>query len=414
MQPFRGRKQRVPKRAESMALADGERHLSSRRPLEENQTVEPERPIPDRRQARTRIGQQPPSAAPIRNVGVPTFVPPSELGRLFVPQRQHVLESLQRGAGNSAVQRLLDGGRALQRHPEGAPISADPAGELEGASPDAPVAGISESAIAASSSGATAGLAESESVSGEQAEVETPQAEDGKDKKPPAPAKPNYLDLATAQTVLQKTYGKVKKITTGNIVFLESREDTWAKYDELCIDGNVKDWKKGDAKKRYPLGLNGFNWKGTSYINKASALSTTTPHEMLHGNTADGFRAAVGETLNEGVTQYFTLKALKDSSIDPPKSIPYADEVEVATALIALIGEQSVIDAYFKGGDSTKQLIEWVDLLQGKGTFAKIKEAGDKKEWQKAKDLLKKVAPPKTGPSEMGDFPTPAGSEPVV
>jgi len=210
----------------------------------------------------------------------------------------------------------------------------------------------------------------------------------------PAPAKPAYLDLATAQDVLQKQYGSIKKITAGNIEFLDSKDAAWAKYDELCAAGNVVNpkthalWQAGDAKTAYPFGLNGFNWQGTSYINKESAQATTTPHEMLHGNTADGFRAAVGETLNEGCTQWLAVQALQAAKIDVPARISYAEEVSVAQALIDLVGETRVKDAYFLGGDNIAALKKAVDEKMGDGTFDQARAAGEAKDFAKAKGLL--------------------------
>lgn len=296
---------------------------------------------------------------------------------------------LGRLAGNHAVQRAL----VLQRHPEGAEMSIDPE------------AAVAEQAAADAAAGETTTVTTTAS-----APTDTPAAE-GDDKKPPAPAKPAYLDLAKAKEVLTKTYGTSKTIETGKIEFVDTQAAAWAKYDELCIAGNVHNsrtaakWKAGDAKATYPLGLNGWNWKGTSYVNKASALSTTTPHEMLHGNTAEGFRTAVGETFNEGITQYLTLKALKDSKIAPPASIPYASEVACAEALIAITEEQAVIDAYFKGGASTTAVIKKVDDELGEGTFAKAKAAGT--DYTKVKAALKKTPKPAPPKAALGDYPVP-------
>jgi hypothetical protein len=300
---------------------------------------------------------------------------------------------LGRLAGNRAVQSAIARGLVVQRHPEGAGMSVDPE------------AALAEQAAAEGADGETTA-----EQGASPAPTDTPAAEGG-DKKPPAPAKPAYLDLAMAKEVLTKAYGTTKTIETGKIEFVDTRDAAWAKYDELCIAGNVHNsstgakWKVGDAKARYPFGLNGWEWKGTVYVNKASAGPTTTPHEMLHGNTAAGFRAAVGETLNEGITQYLTLKALKASAIAPPASVPYAAEVTCAEALIAIAGEQAVIDAYFKGGASTTAMIKKVDDELGAGTFAKAKAAG--KDYAKVKAALKKKPKPEPSTAALGDYPLP-------
>ena len=339
------------------------------------------------------------------------------------------VSALQRLAGNSAVTSRIRG-RAVQRHPEGAGLSVDPGAAMAdqaatdasgavalpdgGAAPGGaggPGAGGPGEAVPGGASPTPAPGAspapgpDAAPAPGSGPGAEAPSAEgifdliarlwSGKGKTPPpAPAKPAYLDLSQAQAALQKSYGSVKAITTGKIEFLDSQDEAWTKYDDLCVAGNVgnpkthQPWKAGDAKIAYPFGLNGFNWEGTSYINKASALSTTTPHEMMHGNTAPGFRSAVGETLNEGCTQWLTIQALNAANIPLPASIPYAGEVSVAQALVDLVGSAKLTDAYLNGGGAIAALTKAVDDTLGDGTFAKAKAAGDGKDFAGAKQAL--------------------------
>lgn len=303
-----------------------------------------------------------PSAAPAHSDGPHRSgnrVEP-DLGSLVSPAPQTVALSrtallyLQRRAGNAAVSQLV------QRHTEGAGLS------VIGGKETADEALLTETAPEGP------------------APAETPA---------PAPAAHAYLDLATAQSVLQTAYGTVHRIVPGNIQFLADHAAGWAKYDELCIAGNVRNtfvtpnrpWQAGDAQARYPLGLNGFAWPpgphGTSYIVQSSAQSTTTPHEMLHLNTAAGFRDAMGDPLNEGCTQYLALKALSLSGIAAPANPSYPEETELVRKLVALIGgEGLVIDAYFNGGAAIHNLMAAVDIRQGEGTFAQVKQlaaAGD-------------------------------------
>ena len=323
------------------------------------------------------------------------------------------VSALQRTAGNAAVGRILGADLLrVQRHPEGAGLTLDPEEAVSDAQSDAPAPAPTLEAAARQELPGVAEAPAPESVGGEPAAAETasaeepavaPQTEDPK-KAAPKPAKPAYLDLATAKTVLEKTFGKTYTISTGKITLLDDAAAIWKKYDEVAMGDKVAGWKEGDAKKTYPLGINGFYDKtgGTSYVNKASALATTTPHEMLHANTATNFRSSVGETLNEGVTQWLCVKALKDSSITVPTALPYADEVGVAQALIDLLGGDSMVqEAYFKGGEATTKLIAEVDKKQGAGEFAKVKAEGDKKAYSKAKELLK--AKPKKADAAMID-----------
>ncbi len=246
-------------------------------------------------------------------------------------------------------------GNQIHRHPEGAELSVNSTGEVLPAAPQAT---------------GTGGAA-------------------------PTPASTHVLSQAQAQSILQSTYGNIHTIVPGNIVMLADTNAAWAQYDQLCIAGNVtnnfvtpaRPWQNGDAQARFPAGLNGFQWQGSIYINQQTAIETTTPHEMLHLNTAPGFRRAVGETINEGSTQYLTLKALNAAGIAVTGSIPYADEVDLVRALVALVGEDTLIQAYFNG--AINQLIGAVDLSQGEGTFATLKQLGDAREFARAKDLLK-------------------------
>jgi hypothetical protein len=212
------------------------------------------------------------------------------------------------------------------------------------------------------------------------------------------PAAPAYLDLAAAQRVLTTSYGKVHTIVPGNIQFLADHAAGWAKYDQVSIAGHVQNprtnraWQAGDAQAAYPLGLNGFAWEGTSYIIQSSAQSTTTPHEMLHNNTAAGFRSAMGDVLNEGCTQYLAVKALKESNIQVPATISYQQETDLVTKLVGLIGEAPLIDAYFNGGAAIKHLMGEVDIRQGRGIFAQVKQLAETRDFAGAGELLGQMA----------------------
>ena len=284
--------------------------------------------------------------------------------------------TLQRAYGNQVVQRILgqavptddrdtseqhaesqaEVGRYLQRHPVGTEL---PTKEQDAAQ------------IAASES-----VAEQPAAEGSGATTPTTKA----------------LSLAQAEKILKDTYGTVKTIVPGNIQLLDDANAMWAKYDEVCVAGSVtnpstgKTWKAGDAKTRFPGGLNGFAWSGTVYVNKATALETTTPHEMLHLNTAAGFRAAVGETFNEGSTQYLALKAMKGSGITL-KTYPYQDEVDLTNKLVDLVTEDVLIKAYFGGADT---LVTAYEKVKGAGKFADLKAQAEKRDFAAAKALLTK------------------------
>jgi len=323
--------------------------------------------------------------------------------------RQTAILRRQRTHGNAFVGRVLreqPGGPRVQRHPEGFTPSIDEAeavAEIENSPEAASGGGGVATAAAAPPAGedeATA-AATQETASEDQTEA-APAAETGPETAPaaapdptpaPAPATPTAMDLTKACEVLKKSYGTVKTIVPGSIVLLADRDATWAKYDEVTKGRTnpftKQPWKDGDAKNAYP-GLDGFADKGTVYVNQKTRLATATAHEMLHNNTAAGFRAAVGETINEGSTEYLAIKALKAASISIASGTAYPGEVGFVTKFIGVVGEDTLIKAYF-GGAAT--LTDAFDAKQGKGQFAVMKPLADAKNYADAEKLLKPPAP---------------------
>ena len=327
-------------------------------------------------------------------------------------QVETAIPTLQEKAGNAAVQKVLGGSVAgVQRHAEGE-LTIEPGVLQEGPPPPIPV---------------EAAPTEPAQVEGEPAATTTPDADQPEadkkkggagDKKIPAPAKPAYLDLAAAEDVLSKAYGDVHKITPGKIEFFENDAAILDKYDEVCIAGGIKysdaktperPWKKGDAKRKNPLGLRGFAWGDASYINKSAAVSTTTPHEMLHLNTSKEFDAGTSSALDEGCTQWLANKALEKAKIPLPKNPSYVEETEVADTLVALVGEELVKKAYFKG--EMLALTKEVDDILGAGTFEKFDKACAEGKLTRAQDILLGVEEaPAEAPKEKAKEPAKAGA----
>lgn len=269
--------------------------------------------------------------------------------------RETTVVDLQQRHGNAHMVRLLDGrsdrSADLRREPHGGEPEA-PAGE-EKATPAAP--------------------------------TDAPAAQSGA---PPAPTPPKALDLATAQGVLTKAYGKIKPIVPGSIVVLPDRNATWAKYDEVAKGrpnphNNNQPWTDGDAKK-YSPNLDGFADQGTEYINQETKFAVVTAHEVLHNNCAAGFKDAVGEWINEGTTEYLALKAMREAGY--PSDTGYGKVLPMIGNLANLVGEQTLIDAYFTGADP---LIAAFDKLQGPGAFAALKAVVEKKDWDEAARLTR-------------------------
>jgi hypothetical protein len=217
----------------------------------------------------------------------------------------------------------------------------------------------------------------------------------GKAEKKAQKISPGATGLATTEKILTGAYGGVKTIVPGTIVILADQPACSAKYDEVCIADGIKrpdgtDWKAGDnATDDAAAGVTteGFAWKGTIYVNGATGLITATAHEMLHVNVGGNYRAKMGETFNEGTTEYLARKALKASGLKVPATTAYPDQVGLTKKLIALVGESTVIDAYF--GDAQGLIDAYTK--KGRNTWEKLREHAEALDLVAArKDLRKK------------------------
>jgi hypothetical protein len=269
---------------------------------------------------------------------------------------QTALLRSQHSHGNRFVQGLISrkqstGSGLLQLHPEGAEMTID------------------QAAVAT----------EVTAPPGQQAPL-TPAADTTT--APPSPASPEAMSLGQAERVLQDAFGSIHRIVPGNIVLLDGRAAVWAKYDEVCIRlGCVnthvtpnRPWQNGDAQVVSP-GLEGFADAGTVYVNKQTPLITATAHEMLHNNTAADYRGKVGETINEGSTEYLAIKALNAAGVPTPGgATAYPTQVGIVQKLIGVVGESTLISAYFGGADT---LIETYNTLQGWLGFTLLKPAAE-------------------------------------
>lgn len=293
--------------------------------------------------------------------------------------------SLQRTVGNQKVMRLID--RRLQRHPTGEALTQAPAqvGEIEskataGAGAAGPIA----------TPQAPEATRTKEQEAAQQGEANTAGAAYEKANKLSAGA----MSLAAAQKVVQGAYGGLKEIVPGNIEILADQPACAAKYDEVCMRDGVKRpdgsaWQKGDcAKDDAAAGVTteGFAWKGVVYVNGKTTLVTATAHEILHLNTAAGFRAKVGETLNEGFTETLARRAVAASGVTVPAVTAYPDEVAIAGKVEGLVTPQAVTDAYFGGADG---LVTKFEQLQGAGTWAGLKAAADGLDKAKVDEAVK-------------------------
>ena len=291
---------------------------------------------------------------------------------------------LQKTAGNRSATGLM-----VQRHPEGATLTveedanAEPhalGGADKGLSSETGTPAPSEAPAKASPAGPAKGAA--------------PAA------KPAKLTPQSALSVTAAQKYLEAVYGKTKKIQAGNIVELKDAAATWAEYDKVnkgrTNPYTNKPWEDGDAKKYIP-GLQGFQDADKIYVNVATALHTTTVHEMLHLNTAAGFRGAVGETINEGTTEMLALKALEAAGVPATPGVQaYPTQVGMVRKLAAFVTEDTLISAYF-GGAAT--LTDAFEALTSKGAWTTLKGYAEKlDETNFVKSLTKTPAKPAAAP----------------
>ena len=281
------------------------------------------------------------------------------------------VRALQRSVGNRAFARML--GTTVQRHPEGAelPDKDDQLAEIQDKEQEAPAA--------------TRTKAEETAQTGEASKA-------GKAFQKSQKLTPGAMSLASAQKILQGAFGGLKDIVPGSIQILADQPACAAKYDEVCIAGGVKRpdgsaWKAGDcAKDDAAAGVltQGFAWGGVVYVNGKTTLVTATAHEILHNNTAGGFRAKVGETLNEGCTELLARRALSVAGITVPSITAYPEQVKFTVRLQGVVGQQTIVDAYFGGAD---KLVKKFEELKGASTWDAMKvhaEALDEPEFDKA------------------------------
>ncbi len=190
-----------------------------------------------------------------------------------------------------------------------------------------------------------------------------------------------YIDKAKSVEVLQKAFGKYKTITEGKVEVL-SQADFQKAYDKV-YGSTEYSWDKY-VKPKFG-NLEGFAKDGVNYINQDKVSVDTVPHEMLHSNADPKFKTAdFGQgNINEGVTEYLTIKAVSAEGYTPSHS--YRNEEGVIQELVKVTGEEKLLNAYFKGEtDALKTAME----SKSKGTWADFKAAMDANDWTKAKALL--------------------------
>ena len=199
-----------------------------------------------------------------------------------------------------------------------------------------------------------------------------PQAEGGDGKQ-------KDLETDVALKVLEDSFGSYKKMAKGSVSILAQAEFQ-AAYDKIYGETQYS-WEKYVKVKFGNLG--GFAYKGVNYINTNIASSTTVPHEMLHNNAHSTWSGFVGSNIDEGVTEYLTFEALTAAKYTGMTS-KYPQQYGVIKALVAVMGDGPLKDAYFKG---TNEDLRKAFNQKCIGAWVDFKKKMDESNWVQAKAL---------------------------
>jgi len=214
---------------------------------------------------------------------------------------------------------------------------------------------------------------------------------------------PHNLSPARTLQLLQGAYGSVNPhpFVGTPIVTLAGQAEMYRRYDEVTSSKRLynaqsgRPWALGDAATAFPTGLDGFSDRdsGVVYLNVRRGVATTTPHEVLHVNSSSEFVAAVGDEINEGMTEELALGALAAAGVRLPAMAHYPQERALVAELTAVVGRDRMVQAYFQGGKSLADLIAAV----GPDTFQKVKGAADAHNSSGAIELLRGHGAPQAG-----------------
>jgi hypothetical protein len=91
---------------------------------------------------------------------------------------------------------------------------------------------------------------------------------------------------------------------------------------------------------------------------------------MLHTNAAGGFASTVGADIDEGATEYLSIKACTQAGV-AVKTPAYQGQVSLVTLLVQVIGEGTLTQAYFNSPDS---LITMLETVRGEGAFKTLRK----------------------------------------
>jgi hypothetical protein len=81
-------------------------------------------------------------------------------------------------------------------------------------------------------------------------------------------------------------------------------------------------------------------------------------HEAMHKLANPAFHGFWGDTINEGVTQYFTDCVLREQGLDEVKDTEYQDQLACAKKLVTATNRDTVAREYFLGDGALREALK--------------------------------------------------------
>jgi len=167
----------------------------------------------------------------------------------------------------------------------------------------------------------------------------------------------------------------------------------YADTGEFGNELEKRDSSTTEEDKRLTGGFNDSSDNQVFVKDEGDTLKTSI-HEKLHQKST----SELPTRMNEGVTEHLArreagpwgeLKNIDSQGREIPKTpSDYEKEVETASKLSALAGDANIHAAYFEG--KTEQLRGAVDSELGEGSFQKVSEALEKRDYDTAAEIIDK------------------------
>ena len=221
-----------------------------------------------------------------------------------------------------------------------------------------------------------------------------------------------------ALVVLKKAYGGRIKAET-KVEGVASEDALRVKYDQAMIGQQKKfrekgkegeedklvDWQAGDSKRHPDISgegtFKGFNDPKMGVVidtsKKPDDQVATIAHELLHASAASDFAGTLGKQVDEGMTEKLTQNAFTISGYAAPAG-QYESEVSFIQDLSAMVGEGTLISAYFGGVDILRKML---NAQTDTDIFEKFAEAARTKNRKFLREFFKDYYEKLKGGSEI-------------